>query len=626
MMRRKQRSRGILRDMNDDAKHLPSARDAWLRPVLAPFLDAPTLAGALADAGESLWEASVGARLIDDATLLEAAASHLRLSVADLSSISPHALELIDERWALRHRVLPITATARDIVVATADPFDVECERALAFAAGRRVQFVLASPIGLTERIRAAYGRARHASVADPHHHHVPEVQHLSPECETAPTTLPSDDDGATVTRLLDRILAEGIAGRASDIHVEPEEGGIAVRHRIDGVLRLAQTLPRAMVAALVSRVKIISGLDIADRLRPQDGRARVAVNGRAVDLRISTLPASHGEKVVIRVLDERGAVRALEEMGFADDEHARVRRLLESREGIILVTGPTGSGKTTTLYAALREVQRRGVNVVTVEDPVEYRLPGVVQVQVRERSGLTFGAALRSIMRQDPDVILIGEIRDRETAEIAIQASLTGHLVFSTLHTNDAASAVTRLLDMGVEPHKLATALKGVLAQRLVRRVCRHCRGLVRNEEAVRGCSECSGTGYHGRLAVVEILLVDSEVERLIANGSAAEPIATASRRGGMRSLWQSGLARVHDGDTTMEELLRVAEPPWESGVGAFGADDAPAAAVERAASPRGSAARATFLALRLRRSVTGAPVSDGPAAGRGDAFSSPP
>ncbi|HEX4935244.1 MAG TPA: GspE/PulE family protein, partial [Gemmatimonadaceae bacterium] len=349
------------------------------------------------------------------------------------------------------------------------------------------------------------------------------DVQHLGTDIEVAPSGPDDGDDATTITRLVDDVLGEGIAARASDIHIEPEERGIVVRHRIDGVLRPVRTLPRGTAQALVSRLKILCGLDIADRLRPQDGRARVALNGVAVDLRVSTLPASHGEKVAIRILDARGAVLALEAMGFGDEELARVESLIESREGLILVTGPTGSGKTTTLYAALRRLQSRGLNIVTVEDPIEYRLPGIVQVQVNERAGLTFAAALRSIMRQDPDVLLIGEIRDRETAEIAIQASLTGHLVFSTLHTNDAASAVTRLVDIGVAPYKIATALKGVLAQRLVRRLCPCGRASARRdrmvaEPAVVKCVDCGGEGYRGRLAIVEILLSTPAVERAVA------------------------------------------------------------------------------------------------------------
>jgi Tfp pilus assembly pilus retraction ATPase PilT/8-oxo-dGTP pyrophosphatase MutT (NUDIX family) len=307
---------------------------------------------------------------------------------------------------------------------------------------------------------------------------------------------------------------------------------------------------------ALVSRIKILSGLDIADRLRPQDGRARVAVNGVAVDLRVSTLPASHGEKVVIRVLDGRSAVMTLDGMGFHADELARIDQLLQLREGLVLVTGPTGSGKTTTLYAALRQIKEHGVNIVTVEDPIEYRLPGIVQVQVNERAGLTFASALRSIMRQDPDVLLIGEIRDAETAEIAIQASLTGHLVLSTLHTNDAPSAITRLRDIGVASYKIATAVKGVLAQRLVRRLCPRCGARTGT------CRVCNGTGFRGRLALVEVIVGSPEFAAAIASGAAADRLTAVARAQGMGSLWSAGVGHVRAGRTTLEEVRRVASP----------------------------------------------------------------
>ncbi|HEY5219317.1 MAG TPA: GspE/PulE family protein, partial [Gemmatimonadaceae bacterium] len=406
----------------------------------------------------------------DDAGILAALAVELHLEVADLRAANPSARALVPERWARQFRVLPLYATDERIVLATADPLDLECETTLAFATGRTVGFELAAPAELSAAVNAAYGGASSGpTLPEPHR----DVQMLTAEGDVAPPTLRDDDGGGSITRLVDDLLADGVNARASDIQIEPEEQGIAVRHRVDGVLKHVRTLPRGLARSLVSRIKIISGLDIADRLRPQDGRARVAVNGAAVDLRVSTLPASRGEKVVIRILDRRSALHSLDAMGFRREEYTCIDNLLECREGLILVTGPTGSGKTTTLYAALQRLQERNLNIVTVEDPIEYRIPGIVQVQVHERAGLTFASALRSIMRQDPDVLLIGEIRDRETAEIAIQASLTGHLVLSTLHTNDAASAVTRLVDFGVAPYKIATAVKGVLAQRLVRRLC---------------------------------------------------------------------------------------------------------------------------------------------------------
>ena len=343
-------------------------------------------------------------------------------------------------------------------------------------------------------------------------------------------------------------------------------------------MLRHARTLEAGLGLRLVSRIKIMAGLDIADRLRPQDGRISVRIGAGQVDLRVSTLPAAHGEKVVLRVLDARASAATLDTLGVTGPQLARLRGLLDTREGLVLVTGPTGSGKTTTLYGALRAIQQRGVNIVTVEDPIEYRLPGVVQVQVSVRTGLTFAAALRSILRQDPDVILVGEIRDAETASIAVQAALTGHLELSTLHTLDAASAIARLDDLGVDRYKVAASLKGVIAQRLLRRLCESCRA--RDESPIgpalarwfpergvrwreRGCAACGRSGYRGRLAVVESLLVSPEVERSIASGAAPDAIAELARSAGMQRLWESGVEQVLAGATSIAEVGRVLDMP---------------------------------------------------------------
>ncbi len=557
--------------------------DDWLLATLEELVGAEKIAELLASEGatDSLWETAVRSGVVSDAALLASLSTRFRLKIADVSDSDLAAREMVPEQVARRYHVLPVRVTDSFLEIATANPFDLDCEKTLAFATGREVRILLASPDKIREKIDEVY---RPESV----------IEKLlgGMEADARVEQLETDDDlddlaiseeeasQRPVVRLVDLIVSEGILSRASDIHIEPEEGGVAVRYRIDGVLRQIMQIPRAAGVPLISRIKIMSGLDIADRLRPQDGRARVAVNGMPVDLRVSTLPASLGEKVVIRVLDSSRTVLSLDSLGFNDEESAGIRSLLENRDGVILVTGPTGSGKTTTLYSAIRHVQSEGVNIVTVEDPVEYRLQGIVQVQVHEKAGLTFAAALRSILRQDPDVVLVGEIRDRETAQIAVQASLTGHLVLSTLHTNDAPNAVTRLVDMGMESFKIASALRGVVAQRLMRRLCGTCkevwvenippklrRWIPADTPLYRalGCPECAMTGYRGRFSIVEVLRVTPEVERSINNNETADKIADAARRSGMKSLWESGLSHVLLGESTVDELLRVVDVPQE-------------------------------------------------------------
>ena len=554
-----------------------SHRDDWLLPTLATLIEAPALE-ALRQTGESLWDEAVRRDLTTDETLIAALAKRFRMPVADLAAVSTEARDAVTEALARKYQVVPLAIADSTLDIATANPNDLDCERTLGFATGRAIRMRLAAPSAIAARIDELYQPETVVNrlidaVGDS------DIQTINESQSDADFDIGSEKASARpIIKLVDHIIAEGISQRASDIHLELQEGGVQVTLRIDGVLRPAMMLPRAVGIPLVSRIKIMSGLDIADRLRPQDGRARVSVSGRRVDLRVSTLPASTGEKVVVRILDAGSVVLELGALGMRGSDFDRIQHLINLREGIILVTGPTGSGKTTTLYSALKTIHARGVNIVTVEDPVEYKLTGIVQVQVNEKAGLTFAAALRSILRQDPDVVLVGEIRDRETAGIAIQASLTGHLVLSTLHTIDAASSVARLLDIGIEAYKIGAALKGVVAQRLIRRLCPACREPVTDGVSSRmrrfipddrliykagACAECGNTGYKGRLALVEVLIADAEVERRISSGQTPEQIAIAARLAGMRSLWDSGIDHVLDGNTDLEELLRVVEVP---------------------------------------------------------------
>jgi type II secretory ATPase GspE/PulE/Tfp pilus assembly ATPase PilB-like protein len=528
-----------------------------------------------------LWETLVAQKIASDEQILTALSTRFRLKLADLAQLDPAAKERVPEQVARRYHILPLRATDSYLEVATANPFDLDAEKALAFATAREIRMFLLAPSKIAERLDEMYRPEKAFDKLLEGMESSAELVQLQDRLAPDEITIAASEAEASqrpVVRLVDLIISEGILARSSDIHIEPEEGGVAVRYRIDGVLRQVMKIPRQAGLPLISRIKIMSQLDIADRLRPQDGRARVAVNGQPIDLRVSTLPAALGEKVVIRILDSRATVKSLESLGFNANETDGIKRLLENHEGIILVTGPTGSGKTTTLYSCINQIKSEGVNIVTVEDPVEYRIQGIVQVQVQEKAGLTFASALRSILRQDPNVVLIGEIRDRETAQIAVQASLTGHLVLSTLHTNDAANAVTRLVDIGVEAYKIAAALRGVLAQRLMRKLCPTCKEVWMETPADRlkpwvpkgtplyraaGCPDCAMTGYRGRFSIVEVLTVSAEVERRIAAGETAEHIAGAARRSGMKGLWDSGLAHVLRGESTLDELTRVVDIP---------------------------------------------------------------
>jgi len=628
--------------------------DEWLAHSLEAVVTPELLAELREKAAPqaTLWETLVAQKVVNDEQILTALSTRFRLKVAELDKADPTAKERVPELVARRYHILPLRATDSYLEVATANPFDLDAEKALAFATAREIRMQLLAPSKIAERLDEMYRPEKAVDKLLEGMENETALEHLKDVAPDEITVAASEAEASQrpVVRLVDLIISEGILARSSDIHIEPEEGGVAVRYRIDGVLRQVMKIPRQAGLPLISRIKIMSSLDIADRLRPQDGRARVAVNGQPIDLRVSTLPAALGEKVVIRILDSRATVKSLDALGLNTNETEGIKRLLENHEGIILVTGPTGSGKTTTLYSCINQIKSEGVNIVTVEDPVEYRMQGIVQVQVQEKAGLTFASALRSILRQDPNVVLIGEIRDRETAQIAVQASLTGHLVLSTLHTNDASNAVTRLVDIGVEAYKIAAALRGVLAQRLMRKLCPTCKEVWIEAPADRlkkwvpkgtplyraaGCPDCAMTGYRGRFSIVEVLTVTAEVERRIASGETAEHIAGAARRGGMKGMWESGLEHVLRGESTLDELTRVvdipqedelpsgpAAPPRRSGGGApqpypashpgaaLGADTAPApdALVEhfelleepeppRVSGPHGSPARKVLL-----------------------------
>lgn len=518
-------------------------------------------------------------RGLDAEQVARALARQLRLphAAAPLQP-EPAALQLIDGRLAARLRVVPIAATERTLRVAMADPLDMAAVDDLRFRTGRRVEPVVASPTTVDAAIVAAY----HAHAVNDVLTKLPGGDGTAPAGPAGPRvdgrqadtvdSLRSASAAPPIVALVDLVLAQAVQRRASDIHIEPVGSGMRVRARIDGVLRELMTLPPHSRGAVVSRIKVMAGLDISVKRRPQDGRGAVRVQGRELALRVSTLPTHVGEKVVLRLLDAGNAGQRLDQLGMTPDMHARFNRLLVRSHGVLLVTGPTGSGKTTTLYAAMAALDRERHNVITLEDPVEYRLPGLTQVQVHRKAGLGFAAALRAVLRQDPDVVMLGELRDRETVEIALAAALTGHLVLSTLHTNDASSAPARLYEMGAPPYLVAGGLIGVLAQRLARRLCVHCRaqhtagpdelgalGLPHRPAQVFapvGCARCDGTGFHGRVGVFELLAVSPRMRERIVRRAPADALREVARTDGMIPLSTDAWAKVQAGMTSIREV----------------------------------------------------------------------
>ncbi len=499
----------------------------------------------------------------------EKASRQVNTEGRDLRSAASGKLALrFPGRWLEEHTVLPLETDADGvIVVAAAGDVDTSVSDALQRVLKSNLRFVVVPEGELRAALLAAERQSGVTSGSD-----AIESDALSDNVND----LRAMASREPVVQVVNAMLAEALQARASDIHIESTATGLRIRFRLDGVLRDAQTLGRPFQAAVLSRIKVVAGLDIAERRLPQDGRARVRVGDRDVDVRVSTLPALHGESIVLRLLDQGGATRTLTTLGIADDLHLRFTALLSRSSGLVLVTGPTGSGKTTTLYAALAARSVPGIKVVTVEDPVEYRLDGITQLPVNTKAGFGFANALRAILRHDPDVILVGEMRDTETAEIAVQAALTGHLVLSTLHTTDAASAITRLTEMGIAPYLVAATVQGVLAQRLVRTLCNACatwdtatsaeRALMhdnRSDASVRravGCDTCANTGFSGRAAIAELLVLSDAMRAEIIRGASLDELRTVAARNRLRSLHEDGWRLVQQGVTTLDEVVRVA------------------------------------------------------------------
>ena len=520
-----------------------------------------------AQTGESLEAIVTRLGLISEQALAAELARALKLPLLDTDDFPPEQVEgrQLSADFLHDRRIVPVAADAESVTVAAVNPLDPLAADAMRFAFGRTVRLAVAHQSDIDAAIERLYRQ--------------------NPAEEESLDAVVDEDDldrlkdlvsDAPVIRAVNRMISRAVDLNASDIHVEPAEDRLVVRFRIDGVLQEEPSLPAAMRTAFVSRVKIMAGLNIAERRLPQDGRLRIPVRGNEIDLRVATAPSIHGESVVMRILDKSNIQLDFHVLGFDREMLQPLREALHKPYGIVLVTGPTGSGKTTTLYAALAELNVGSVKLLTIEDPIEYRLPGIVQAQVNPQIGFTFASALRSFLRQDPDIMMVGEIRDSETASIAVQAALTGHMILSTLHTNTAAGAVTRLLDMGVEPFLLSSVLTAVVAQRLVRRLCGHCSEVYEPDGSVLrtlrlasgegvfrrsvGCARCGGSGFKGRVAVTELLIVDDAIARLIVQGADMREIADTAEAAGMRPLLADGLHKAAAGLTTIEEALRVA------------------------------------------------------------------
>jgi type IV pilus assembly protein PilB len=516
---------------------------------------------------EKLGDYLVGQNLVTEQQLIEALEKQLGIPQVSLYQypIDEHVLKLVSKELAKKYRLIPLKKEGNKLFIAMSDPMDFFALDDLRLSTGFQIERAIASKDEINRTISKYY------EFDDSMEEMLQEIPTLSVgEREEASSHSP-------IVKLVNQIFTSALTQRASDIHIDPRETKLLIRYRIDGVLKTEQILPKTMQSMITARIKIMANLNITESRLPQDGRIKVNLEFHPIDLRVSTLPTVHGEKIVMRILDLSNTLSKLDKMGFNQINLKRFMHMIEQPTGMVLITGPTGSGKSSTLYAALNHLSSEFTNVITVEDPVEYQLEGINQIQVNEKVGLTFAAGLRAILRQDPDIVMVGEIRDTETADVAVRASLTGHLVLSTLHTNDSIATVIRLIDMGVEPFLVASSLAGVVAQRLVRRVCRDCADIyeptLREKELFKsrgmkvekitrgnGCPTCNMTGYKGRIALHEVLVIDESFRKMIMNDQPLSDLREYAVKNGTIFLVDDGLVKIKQGLTTTEEVLRVA------------------------------------------------------------------
>jgi len=531
-------------------------------------------------AGGLLRDTLVSSGILSEEQVAQAIAQHegLRLVHVAEMEISPAVIEAIPQAVAKKHQILPIERSPEGVVLACAEPLEFETLDNLRFILNQNIEVAVAPKDELADAINRFYGGATVDESVDS------MLQEFT-DSDIAPVgeggQAKSDDatdDDAPVVRLVRLIIEEAVRSRASDIHVECMADKMRIRYRIDGLCQIVQTPPKRLQGAILSRLKILSKIDIAEKRRPQDGRIFMRIDGRDIDFRVSVLPSSHGESIVLRILDKQKALIGLDLLGFDPGDYERFKKIIRRPNGIFLVTGPTGSGKTTTLYAALNELNRPDVKIISAEDPVEYNLAGINQCQVHDQIGLTFARILRSILRQAPNIILIGEIRALDVAEVAVQAALTGHLVFSTLHTNDAPSAITRLIDMGIKPFLVASSTQAIMGQRLVRRICDRCKEPEKTDPRViaamgltpedvegvtfyhgRGCPACSNSGYRGRQGIFEMMEMNTTIRELAFNRAPVDQIRQQAMMAGMKTLKDDGIRKAKAGITTLDEAMRI-------------------------------------------------------------------